>query len=1339
MISFVAPWMLIALAAASAPIILHFLQRRTARRVLWGAWMFLKQSLARRRRKLLVEDMLLLVLRTLVIILAAFAFARPFLPEIHLFGAKGMDKDVVVVIDISASMRLKDASGRSAIERALSEAAELVRLSPKGTAFGLVVGDRRPEILTASPISSKREILELLDKIKVRDDTMDAPRTIAAAGQVLAAGNNPAKEVIIFGDGQACGWRVSDNAEWGRVERIFSRFPRRVPVIWRVLEGPGQVKNVAIAAVTPSRRIVGIDRPLDFSVTVANSGSEAFSPGDVALALDGKEICRAAVGQILPGLSRSFTFPCRFDRSGQHELVASLAVADDIPADSVVTNHVEVIEQLPVLLVDGHPSKRGYARPTAFLEAALRPELRGTNDVFLVSPRTVRAAELEHPDVFNGVSVAVLCDVPLLSPLALENLSAYVRNGGGLLTIPGEKAQTPFYTNDVFGIAWTNWHERLENIAFEKVPVAARVEFDEMAFTNGVDVLGRFSDGAAALVATRFGRGRSVIAAFPFTFEASVFPARPSFVPFVHELVADIAATNSFPAAENLAWRAQEGSLAPLDIKSLEAVSARIDLGFARCADDALAAVVGRSFGVEIGRPAAIIALLLLLAELWFCRKIDRERGGQERSIVRFILRALMLMALIWLALQICWVHDVSRVIHRRVAVLVDESLSMMRQDVDDSGMARGPVRFNTATNIAARLEGNLSGRYDVEPFRFGGTVTDYSAALETVLEHIASEELAGAVFVTDGRSTGESSPEAAARRFARIGAKISSVLVGSTTNCSDVAIEKVAASESIFLGDKVRALVRVRADRMGRKPFAVKLMEGDRVIETQEFTPEGDCWKKELHFVHDPVGKGVKHYRIELAAPDGDSEAANNSWPFDVSVSDDRTNVLVADRRARWEFRYLRNLFYARDKSVHLQYFLSEPDRLAGSRAKPDPAADATREFGDAQAGSLPKTRDDWCKFDVIILGDLPPDVLDETAIDDIRYAVEERGAMLVVTAGERFMPRAYTDTALSALLPVSWTNESGVAIAEWVAQRSPFALSPSARSHPATTIASSTSENDRIWNSLPPTSAHLQGLNVKTSAEVLLFAGDSTCLDAPLMVVRETGRGKCVFFATDEMWLLRYRTGDTYHHRFWGNLVKWGAGEKLRDGNRYARVGTDRLQYAPGETVRVVLRLRDKNLFPLVSARPIAEITRPDGTLHSIDLAQRDDANGYYEVGWDDTAAEGTYQVRIRGGEAETSLGELWPEPLTSTFVVGRGLQPVEFAHLSADSETLNEMARLTGGKVCSADDFDDLSEAFGVAKSELVEHIEDPIWDHPLGLVVLVLAAIAVWILRKRKGLA
>ena len=64
---------------------------------------------------------------------------------------------------------------------------------------------------------------------------------------------------------------------------------------------------------------------------------------------------------------------------------------------------------------------------------------------------------------------------------------------------------------------------------------------------------------------------------------------------------------------------------------------------------------------------------------------------------------------------------------------------------------------------------------------------------------------------------------------------------------------------------------------------------------------------------------------------------------------------------------------------------------------------------------------------------------------------------------------------------------------------------------------------------------------------------------------------------------------------------------------------------------------------------------------------------------------------------------------------------------------------MARLTGGCVRRPDAFDDLGEAFGSARSEITEHIEDPIWDHPLALTLLVLALIAVWILRKRRGLA
>ena len=1339
MMAFFAPLLLFGLVAAAAPVVLHLLRRRTAERQPWGAWMFLKESIQRKRRKLLLEDLLLLALRTLVLALAAFAFARPFLPEFHLFGTHGMDRDVVIVFDGSASMRLPDATGRSAFVRALDEARDLVKRSPRGTAFGLVLGARQPTILTASPRTSKREVLDLLERLEAGTDTMDAPRTLEAAGQVLAAGNNPAKEVIVYGDGQAYGWRPDDVAAWKRVESLFSRFPQRPPVVWRTLERPAQVRNAAIAAVTPSRRIVGTDRPVMFSVTVANSGTEAFAPGEAVLTVDGAEVARAPVGQILPGLARTFEFPCSFAAAGRHEVVASLTVPDDLSDDSRARIPVDVVESLDVLLVNGRPADTGFRRPTAFLDAALRPELRGTNAVFLVRPRTVRMADLEKPETFDGMVATVLCDVPWLPPRALTNLTRWVKGGGGLVTVPGAKARPDFYTNAVFSVAWTNRRARLESVTFDRAPVFSRVEFDETALTNGIDVAARFSDGAAALVTAQYGKGRTALAAFPFELAETAFPTRPAFVPFAHELVYSVAGTNSFEHVPDLKWRAREGDLTPLTPEALEALATSVDLGYARSADDALAALVGRRFGLEICRPVGLAALLLLLVEMLFCRRLDAERGGPVPSRVRTLLRVLAILAFAWFLLQLSWTHDVARTVHRRVAVLTDASLSMRRADLAADGTTNGVVRFTTATNVAATLTKDLSARYDVEELPFGGETTDYASALEQALERISSEELAGAVFITDGRSTSETGPEAAARRFARLGARISTVLVGDTTNRMDVAIERVQAPENVFLGDKVRPLVRVRADGLAGKPVTVRLMEGARTVETRAFTPDADAWSHEFRFRDDPEGKGVRNYRVEIEPPEGDVESANDVWPFDVAVSDDRTNVLVADRRPRWEFRYLRNLFYGRDKSVHLQYVLTEPDRLAGVRTRPAPQADATRAFGDAEAGGLPATRDDWRKFDVIILGDLPPDVLTEQVCDDIRYCVEECGAMLVVTAGDRFMPGAYATGPLANLLPVSFTNAYGRVTAEWIAKRTPFALSPSGIVHPVPAVAASVSENARIWNALPPANGRLDGLTVKTGADVLLYAGDATTLTAPLMVVRESGRGKTVFFATDETWLLRYRIGDTHHHRFWGNLLKWGSGEKLRDGNLYARVGTDRLHYAPETQVRLIVRLCDKDGLPIAAARPTAEVRLPDGTARTVDLVKRAGANGYYEALFDGAVPEGRYEVTVASDAAAAVLGEDWPDPLRTSFSVDRGIAPVEFAYLSADATVVTEMARLTGGVVRRPTELEGLADAFGAARSEVVEHVEDPIWDHPVAFLLMALALIAVWIMRKRRGLA
>ena len=1351
---FFAPVMLFGLLAAAAPILLHLFRKRSARRMIWGAWQFLIESMRRKRRKILIEEILLLIVRTIILALAAIAFARPFLPEAGFFG--GGEKDVVIVLDCSGSMNLKRKDGSTAFNAALEEARELIDRAPRGVSFGLVLGGRDAEILTVTPFSSKREVFKLLDNVKVGEETMDVPRALEAAGEVLSGGSHVDKEVIIFGDGQAYGWRADDLNSWRRVEKAFSNFSRRPPIVWRTLERPEGVKNAAIASVIPSRQIFGTDRPVTFTVGVVNSGSVPFSPGELTLEVDGQRMASQPVGQILPGLSRVIPFACSFEKPGPHTIVTSITEADDITSDNVVTNLVEVINELKVLLVNGRSGLSGFERPTAYIEAALRPEMKDDKAPFLVKPIGIRPSELESTNIFTDVAVTILCDVPFLSEKASGNLARWTADGGGLLVIPGERSTSEFYTNwtwrekKVLPACWTNFNKVVSNVGkpplLNGAPILGRMLFDEKAIdTNTVKIVSRLSDGLPALVSGSFYRGRVGMLAMPLDLEWTGFPARPSFVPFVHNLVYSHSAVRSIEEIEQILWSAREGDIASLTADEIDAVVQHIELSFARLKDDVLAAVVGRGFGVEIWRPLAILVLLLMIIELFLCRFIDHSRAGEglcpPRSYVRLVLRIFSFIALIWMLAHFVWVRDCTRKISRKVAVLVDESQSMKRHDLDALGKTNTFSRVDIATNIASRLEASLAEKYDVEGFTFGEEVTDFAAALETVRSYVPAEELAGAIFITDGRPTAGADVEAVARHFARQGTKISSIIVGNITNLPDLAIQDVFAPESLFLGDKIHTQVFLRADKLKDTKATVRFLCGEKELGQKEIQIDTDEWKKEFRFVDEPKENGIYHYRVVLESPKNDVEAANDSWSFDVAVTDDRTNVLIADRRPRWEFRYLRNLFYGRDKSVHLQYLLTEPDKLGGLPTPQLAAADVTRPFGESEAGCLPAGRDAWRKFDVMVFGDLNPESFLDEEIADIRFCIEERGAMVVFIAGSKYMPLAYANSSLAELLPVSLTNSEGRVTAEWRQGAFPFAVTGAGYAHEIMELSESDSENIRIWQSGCEWQRRLDGLTVKPGAETLAFAGDSSALKSPLLVVQQRGRGRVVFLASDETWRFRYRIGDTYHHRFWGNLLRWGAGVKLRDGNAHARVGAARIHYAPDDCVKIRVRLMDLDFLPMDDLSVSCTVYNPAGANYKFPLQSRALANGTYEGEFKETSLTGVYQIKIECPDAQRKLGEKWPKNgLATSFEVKTSFAPVEYADLSSDRTLADEMAKLTGGEVVLLSSVtNQLPIDFGAGRSEVVDHIESHIWNHPLVFIILAVALIVVWILRKRRGLA
>src|SRR5262249_4711975 len=58
---------------------------------------------------------------------------------------------------------------------------------------------------------------------------------------------------------------------------------------------------------------------------------------------------------------------------------------------------------------------------------------------------------------------------------------------------------------------------------------------------------------------------------------------------------------------------------------------------------------------------------------------------------------------------------------------------------------------------------------------------------------------------------------------------------------------------------------------------------------------------------------------------------------------------------------------------------------------------------------------------------------------------------------------------------------------------------------------------------------------------------------------------------------WRWRHRVGDAYHHRFWGQVVRWAAAGKLAAGNAHVRFGPLTPRAREGEPVRLQARVSE------------------------------------------------------------------------------------------------------------------------------------------------------------------
>lgn len=784
-------------------------------------------------------------------------------------------------------------------------------------------------------------------------------------------------------------------------------------------------------------------------------------------------------------------------------------------------------------------------------------------------------------------------------------------------------------------------------------------------------------------------------------------------------------------------------------------------------------------------RPLWIIALTTATTSeaVFICYHSDTSVatsswGSSIMQLLLSLLRVAMIAILSVLLLEPVLTHQQERLEEHVVAVLIDvsESMNLPARLSAAPNQSRSQAAHQLLAGDSIESQGLLERLlldYDVRLYELGRSArevnktqflsrmeaapfresepahwmasTDFAEALRQVHGDIPAAKLSGILMISDGRDHSSTDLERQCRPLRDRGIPVNSIVIGCQETPRDAQILSVLAPSQIYHGDSVSLTASIKVDQYPGETAAVRLFDGDELIEEQSVAIESDNHRETVTFRHQPEEPRIHDYRVELAELPNEETTENNRSSKPVWVSQDQIRVLLIDQRPRWEFRYLRNLFAGRDQTVFLQAVLLHADRLAGVPAPPIMRASAQRAFDDCEANALPLDEAEWFKFDVIILGDVSPQEFGNESIQTLERFVKDRGGALVVIAGPNQMPHAYRTTPLADVLPVLM-NRPAVSTALSPDQHFHFSPTQAGVSHAILnrdTGAPPTFFPELTWRH--PNCEAKAGANVLAYASQTRERPDNAQTDAAeqrrqaLMLWQRFGTGKVLQLNFDESWRLRYGMGDRLHHEFWGQIIRWAVSERLSAGTDLVRMGTDQTLYKTGEAISVRARLLNADRSPVLDAPVQAKILLGDQVIQTVDLTADPQNQGMLRGEIRDLTQPGKYRIELSGEVVD----ELLTLEATGTETVGLEIgveataENLEQLDLVADDTVPRQIADWTGGTVADLANADSVLLNFGPKSTFVRERWTVPLWNRWL-VISLFLGGLSLeWLLRKWTG--
>ena len=495
-------------------------------------------------------------------------------------------------------------------------------------------------------------------------------------------------------------------------------------------------------------------------------------------------------------------------------------------------------------------------------------------------------------------------------------------------------------------------------------------------------------------------------------------------------------------------------------------------------------------------------------------------------------------------------------------------------------------------TRMIAELneDGDTTGATEaIAQQKADGQESKQGEAVKAVLKSFRGGALCAIVMFTDGVVTAGDDLTRAAREAARSSVPLYLVGLGESYDPPDLALSDLKSDDVVIKGDQLVFDLRLTAQGP-RPPTSVPVIlsekQGERLIERARQTVTVDTTGKPVpvRLTHIATEVGEKTYVVEVPVQPGETETLNNRIERVVLVTESkRLKVLFVDGQPRYEYRFVKSLLEREieesrgGRPVELDVLLL--DASAG-HWQSDRSAERLR-------GATP-TRNQLFEYDVLIFGDVVPSQIPKSNqffLDMVEF-VKTKGGGLLFLAGEHSTPHKLFDTPLGELLPVTLAEGIKAGGPAQTSLETPITetylpkATPLGRTHPLFRFVPDEADNAAIWESLKPFYWVSTGWRRKATAEVLAVhpsrpaEGNDSSTNHPLVLQQFVGAGRVVFFAFDETWRWRWRSGEERFNHFWTQAVRATAKSRVTR----IEIKTDKqTAYRRNEPIRITVRYPD------------------------------------------------------------------------------------------------------------------------------------------------------------------